>query len=86
MTALYGPSDVQLAIDLAYLYESWVLEPTAALAGEVRQRQDSLGLTPKGRQDRRWRYVAAEPAEQKTSGRRSSRAQSDRRDRLSVVK
>ncbi len=59
-TAMYGSADIQLAIDLAYLYEAWVLEPTAALAGEIRQRQDSLGLTPKGRQDRRWRHAPAE--------------------------
>jgi hypothetical protein len=57
VTSQYGPADVQLAIDLAWLYESWVREPTAALAGEIRQRQDALGLTPKGRQDRRWRLA-----------------------------
>lgn len=55
VTSQFGPADIHLALDLAYLYESWVKEPTAALAGEIRQRQDSLGLTPKGRQDRRWR-------------------------------
>lgn len=56
VTALYGPADVQLAIDAAYLFEQWVREPSASLAGELRQLRDSLGLTPKGRQDRRWRY------------------------------
>jgi hypothetical protein len=84
VTAMYGPADVQLTLDLAYLYESWVLTPTAALAGEVRQRQDSLGLTPKGRQDRRWRLAeeeTAEPLKQRTTARGSSR-----RARLSVVK
>lgn len=55
VTSQYGPADVQLAVDLAWLYEEWVREPTAALAAEIRQRQDALGLTPKGRQDRRWR-------------------------------
>ena len=55
VTSQYGPADVQLAIDLAWLYEQWVRDPTASLAGEIRQRQDALGLTPKGRQDRRWR-------------------------------
>jgi hypothetical protein len=59
-TGMYGSADIQLAIDLAYIYEAWVLEPTAALAGEIRQRQDSLGLSPKGRQDRRWRLAATE--------------------------
>lgn len=57
VTSQYGAADIQLAIDLAFIYESWVREPTAALAGEIRQRQDSLGLSPKGRQDRRWRLA-----------------------------
>lgn len=65
-TAMYGPAEIQLATDLAYVYEQWVLEPTAALAAEIRQRQDGLGLSPKGKQDRRWRVTApvdeAEPA------------------------
>ena len=52
---MYGPAEVQLAIDMAYIYEQWVREPTAALAAELRQRQDVLGLSPKGKQDRRWR-------------------------------
>jgi hypothetical protein len=57
VTSLYGPAEVQLAVDLAYVYEQWVLEPTASLAGELRQRQDGLGLSPKGKQDRRWRVA-----------------------------
>jgi hypothetical protein len=56
---MYGPAEVQLAVDLAYVYEQWVQEPTAALAAEIRQRQDGLGLSPKGKQDRRWRVTAA---------------------------
>ena len=55
VTSQYGPADVQLALDLAWLYEQWVREPMASLAGEIRQRQDALGLTPKGRQSLRWR-------------------------------
>jgi hypothetical protein len=61
VTSLYGPAEAQLALDLAYIYEQWVQEPTAALAGEIRQRQDGLGLSPKGKQDRRWRVVADAP-------------------------
>jgi hypothetical protein len=48
---------VQLAIDLAYLYEQWVEVGGSKLAGEIRQRQDGLGLSPKGKQDRRWSIV-----------------------------
>lgn len=61
VTALYGPADVQLAVDLAWLYEDWVREPTATLAAELRQLRDSLGLSPKGRQDRRWRLGPPAP-------------------------
>ncbi len=60
-TGVYGPAERQLALDLAYIYEQWVQGPTAALAGEIRQRLDGLGLSPKGKQDRRWRLVDAEP-------------------------
>jgi hypothetical protein len=56
-TTMYGPAEVQLAVDLAYVYEQWVQDGTAALAGEIRQRQDGLGLSPKGKQDRRWRIT-----------------------------
>lgn len=60
VTSLYGPAEVQLAIDLAYLYEQWVELGGSKLAGEIRQRQDGLGLSPKGKQDRRWRVMAVE--------------------------
>jgi hypothetical protein len=63
-TGMYGPAEVQLAIDLAYVYEQWVGEATASLAAEIRQRQDGLGLSPKGKQDRRWRVSAAAAAEE----------------------
>lgn len=62
-TTQYGDADIQLAIDLAYVYEDWVRRPSASTAGEIRQRQDSLGLSPKGRQDRRWRIAAGEVVE-----------------------
>lgn len=66
-TSMYGPAEVQLTVDLAYVYESWVTEGTAALASELRQRQDGLGLSPKGKQDRRWRVSEAEVIEVKSS-------------------
>lgn len=59
-TGMYGPAEKQLALDLAYVYEMWVREGTAALAAEIRQRLDGLGLSPKGKQDRRWRVAPAE--------------------------
>lgn len=53
----WGEGDRDLVVHLAYLYEQWVREPTVSAAGEIRQLRDSLGLSPKGRQDRRWRYA-----------------------------
>lgn len=54
--------DVELVEHLADVFEEWVRDPgTAGRATEVRQLRDVLGLTPKGRQDRRW--LVAPPAE-----------------------
>lgn len=63
-TGMYGPAEVQLTVDLAYVYEQWVKDGTAALAAELRQRQDGLGLSPKGKQDRRWRVGAEVEAQE----------------------
>lgn len=57
----WGPGDVDLVEHLADIYEQWVRESKAAFATEVRQTRDILGLTPKGKQDRRW--MVAPPAE-----------------------
>jgi hypothetical protein len=62
-TVMYGPAEIQLCVDLAYVYEQWVQDGTAALAAELRQRQDGLGLSPKGKQDRHWRVTPVEGAE-----------------------
>lgn len=67
-TGMYGPAEVQLALDLAYVYEQWVCDGTAALAAELRQRQDVLGLSPKGKQDRRWRVPREEDAPDQSRG------------------
>lgn len=85
-TTQYDPADIQNAIDLAYLYEAWVREPTAALAGEIRQRQDRLGLNPKGKRDLRWRVV--EKADEKTAGPKGAKPKGSRErlGHLSVVK
>ena len=47
-------------LHLADVYEQWIRQPSASIAAEVRQLRDNLGLSPKGRQDRRWRIVQAE--------------------------
>jgi hypothetical protein len=55
VTSQWGSSDVFLAKELARLYD--VLAPN-----EQRLRMDTLGLSPKGKRDLRWRT----PAEVKT--------------------
>lgn len=51
----WSVADKQLVSDLAFIYEIWANKPTGGREEEMRQRQDVLGLSPKGRQDRRWR-------------------------------
>lgn len=85
VTGEYSPADIQAAIDLAYLYEEWVRG--ADVAAEIRQRQDRLGLNPKGKRDLRWKVASAggdDPDPDKPSPTRRSSA--GRRGRLSVVK
>lgn len=53
-TKLYGESEIQSAIDLAYLHHDWS-RGESKLAAEIRLRMDGLGLTPKGKRDLRWR-------------------------------
>ena len=56
----WSPSDIELAEHLADCMEEWVREPIAGRASEIRQLRDVLGLTPKGRQDRRWKIAEPE--------------------------
>lgn len=55
MTTQFSPSDIEYAIDTAYLLEEAHRRMTASLLGELRLRLDGLGLTPKGRRNLRWR-------------------------------
>lgn len=81
VTSQYGPADIQAVIDLAFIYEEWVGGRNCA--DEVRQRQDRLGLNPKGKQDRRWRIV--EDSDTSPQRRSAPASSSSRRARLSVV-
>lgn len=63
VTSQYGPADIDLALHAIWLLEACVRDPKPSLAAEVRLLRDSLGLTPKGRQDRRWKVVPATDAE-----------------------
>jgi len=58
---MWGAADVDLVEHLCYMHESWVRKGTGSVLSELRQVREALGLTPKGKQDRRWRV--APPAE-----------------------
>lgn len=80
---MWGEADEDLVEHLADVYEEWVRTSTASLAAETRQLRDSLGLTPKGRQDRRWRITTAEVHD--LDAERAERAKRSTRDRIRAV-
>lgn len=61
VSSQWSDADRDLVEHLADVYEAWGRDPMPTAASEIRQLRDSLGLSPKGRQDRRWRLAA--PAE-----------------------
>lgn len=60
VTAAYGPDEITMAIELAYLFEAMVQDTDYKSAGEVRQWLDRLGLTLKGKRDLRLRLEESE--------------------------
>lgn len=54
MASMWDESDRGTLEMLVRMVDEWWESPTTKLATEIRQVKDSLGLTPKGRQDRRW--------------------------------
>lgn len=73
VTSQYSPADIAYALDAIRLYDVM----TSSSANEVRLRMDSLGLTPKGKRDLRWRIIPGEgetlaprPAKKKRNARR----------------
>lgn len=83
VTQYYTPADIAYIKDLLLLYETM----RSTTANEVRLRMDGLGLTPKGKKDLRYRIPDPGEAGEKPRQRRAaSKAGSERRGRLSVVK
>jgi hypothetical protein len=54
VTALWSDDDLAFAIDTIMLHAEATLGGRGATPGELRLRQESLGLTPKGRRDNRY--------------------------------
>lgn len=54
---MWSGADIDLVEHLASVHEIWITRSTVQVLAEIRQLRDALGLTPKGKQDRRW-FVA----------------------------
>ena len=54
MAHMWDESDHSAIEMLVRMLDEWHDDPSAAMASQIRQYSDNLGLTPKGRQDRRW--------------------------------
>jgi hypothetical protein len=61
-TAQLTKADIAFLVDTLHLVDRCACEPQSSLAAEIRIRLDTVGLTPKGRQDRRWRLVPEDNA------------------------
>lgn len=61
MATMWTDGDVPALIELAVLRDR-MLDGKVSVAAEVRLRSDEFGLTPKGRQERRW-LIGDEEAE-----------------------
>lgn len=83
VSSQWSDADKDLAEHLADVYEAWIREPMPTGASEIRQLRDSLGLSPKGRQDRRWRLAA--PAEVADLERERTERRGRSRARLKVA-
>lgn len=59
-TQAYGPAEIAMAVELAYLFEAMVTDTDYKSAAEVRQWLDRLGLTLKGKRDLRLRTATVE--------------------------
>lgn len=65
VTAVYGPAEISMAVELAYLYEDTVRDSKPSGWAEVRQWMDRLGLTMKGKRDLRLRPAGTTAAASK---------------------
>lgn len=88
VTSQWSPSDITYAMETILIREK--LGNDSSKLNEIRLRMDSLGLTPKGKRDLRWRnphqLTGEETTEEAKEKRKASAAANDRRARLSIVK
>lgn len=89
VTGMWSEADIQFAFETINIHNAGNMSPS--MLSEIRRRMESLGLTPKGRQERRWR----DPLQPGVEGVFPGRGQDtetptpasdvDRRARLSIV-
>lgn len=82
--SLWGPAEVELLETLVRAYDRFARGDLSVLS-ELRLRQDALGLTPKGKQQLRWRRGEGEAVETAAGSKRSRRPAASRRKHLKVV-
>ena len=63
MAHAWDQSDHGTLLGLIRMFDAWIAEPAAtSMSAEIRQWKDKLGLTPEGRQKRRWALPLVELA------------------------
>jgi hypothetical protein len=72
MAPEFDQSDVHGLFVLAMLVDAFWVEPSTALAGEIRLQRQCFGLTPIDRRRLQWEIDRGEQAEQSTSQRRTA--------------
>lgn len=84
MAHMWDDTDVQTLIMLLVAIDTFYLDPKPTAMAQIRVMKDSLGLSPKGRQDRRWRLPAGLTDEELEAPPAGVTSLADRRRRLAV--
>lgn len=80
---MWQGADVDLVEHLAYVHEQWARKGSANLLTEIRYLREALGLTPKGKQDRRWKVAPPGDVVDIDDQRSASEKMKEMRDRAS---
>lgn len=86
MAAEFLQADIHGLFRLAILIDSFWLNPTKELAGEIRLQQTAYGLTPIDRRRLQWEVERVEKVAQKRRPPNASTSDGDPRSQLRVVK
>lgn len=84
VATMWTDQDIPGLLELAVLRDR-LMDGKVSVAAEVRQRSEAFGLTPKGRQDRRWRLVHNTAEEIPQADDELKQKRSERKSRLKQV-